>query len=83
MDALARDGLTRNDLCLGTAGSMIVACPRCGEEHFREFTQPPEYEICFSCGDNMKRMLKRDLDTVWKPLRRMLGWKIKGEDNDA
>ena len=82
VDALARDGLTRDDLCLGTVGSMIVACTRCGEEHFRESTQPPEYESCFSCpdGGDMKRMLRRDLDAVWRPLWRTLGWKIKGED---
>jgi hypothetical protein len=34
----------------GTAGSFIMACPICGEEHFRH--EPNDFERCFDDGDH-------------------------------
>jgi hypothetical protein len=38
---------------LGSAGSFILACPTCGEEHFREIPRP-EWERCFTCHGPME-----------------------------
>lgn len=44
-----RDGVR---YCLGSEGSMILGCPKCGEEHFRESIRHPEN--CFSCHTRME-----------------------------
>lgn len=81
-------GLNRDErlaaYCRGSAGGIIIACITCGAEHFREEAalEHPEWESCFGCNETGKMipMLKADLDTLWKPLWRRLGQKIKGED---
>jgi hypothetical protein len=52
---------------LGSAGSLILGCDRCGAEHFREWADPND--TCFICrGHVMRPMHLDDLATVWRPL---------------
>ena len=65
---------------LGSAGSLILGCPKCGEEHFRQcgeehfrtYHSPNEY--CFTCHKQpMEPIALKDLTTKWDPL-----WIAKG-----
>ena len=68
---------------LGSAGSLIVACPKCGEEHFREARnyfgpEPlgnPSWHKCFECGSQMEPIAIRDLSR-WRRFWRSLGWNV-------
>jgi hypothetical protein len=56
---------------LGSAGSLIVACPKCGEEHFRD--RRSEHERCFTCCGPMEMVALADLRAKWDPL-----WEASG-----
>lgn len=70
------------DYILGSAGSLIIACENCGEEHFREphdYFSHPEWHKCFTCRNPKQQMLPIDiaeLETKWHPFWRKLGYKI-------
>lgn len=52
---------------LGTAGSVIMVCRTCGEEHFRD--SPSEHERCFQGHGQMHPLKLSDLPhfhEVWK-----------------
>ncbi len=75
----------RDEYVLGSAGSFITGCSKCGradEECFRETPYHPQWEWCRNCNssDHMKIMMKADLADIWHPLWRKLGYEIKGED---
>ena len=67
---------------LGSAGSLILACHKCGEEHFREPSNyfgpkpsgDPAWHKCFSCGTQMEPIRIDELDSRWRPFWRHLGW---------
>ena len=67
----------------GTAGSLILACPKCGEEHFRDFHYfyHPEWAVCFTCKpkQQMEPILISELESRWKPFWRSLGLTLTGE----
>ena len=62
---------------LGSAGSLVLCCPQCGEEHFREprnyFGKPPigekSWHRCFSCPacTQMEPIRIDELEIRWKP----------------
>lgn len=57
---------------LGSAGSIILACPKCGEEHFRGYHST--HDRCFTCPNQpMEMVALKDLETKWHPL-----WLAKG-----
>jgi len=71
---------------LGSAGSLILACPKCGEEHFRD---PDNYAFfrergggvqnfdnCFSCRTRMEPIRMDELESRWKPFWRRLGHEV-------
>lgn len=70
------------DYLLGSAGSLIIACQNCGEEHFREppnYFDHPEWHKCFTCTNPSQQMVPIDineLETKWKPFWRKLGHTI-------
>ena len=59
----------------GNAGSLILACEKCGEEHFRggEYFNHPEWETCFTCRTPMAPIKIDELETKWKPFWLSLG----------
>ena len=60
----------REQFLVGSAGSFILCCPRCGEEHFAGI---PHAECCFTCSDSLcEPVLRRELDSRWRPLWRCL-----------
>lgn len=67
-------------LC-GTIGSIILACDKCGEEHFREpwhyFIHPPEWEKCWNCRKVMEPIRIDELETRWKPFWLSLGHTVR------
>ena len=75
----AHDGV---EYLLGSAGSLILACSKCGEEHFRDsndyFRHPLNCEQCFACHNDMAPIRMDELETVWKPFWRGLGWAVVG-----
>ena len=61
---------------LGTGGSLILACPVCGAEHFREPSnyfgpEPwgnPTWHHCFHCPNVQMEPIRMDeLESRWKP----------------
>jgi len=68
----------------GTAGSTIMACSKCGEEHFREATDvfreheglTPCTENCFTCHTQMEPIRMDELKNRWYPFWRSLGWEV-------
>lgn len=70
---------------LGTSGSLILACSKCGEEHFRSKSdywfrkEPIKWEKCFTCGTQMEPIRMDELENRWKPFWRSLGWKVSGD----
>jgi hypothetical protein len=72
---------------LGSAGSFIIGCERCGAEHFREaheYFAHPEWYNCFTCKPRQQMVPIRvdELETKWKPLWRSLGYAVKGDPCD-
>jgi hypothetical protein len=70
---------------LGSAGSLILACEKCGEEHFREafnYFRNPEWHTCFTCGREQKMVpiLLDELETKWKPFWLSLGDLVRDKD---
>jgi len=68
----------------GSAGSIIMACPKCGEEHFRGHEVLPgafgrgPYGNCWTCRDVPMELQRFDeLDSKWYPLWHSLGHKIR------
>lgn len=59
---------------VGSAGSLILGCPKCGEEHFRNYHS--EHERCFTCRVPMEKIALRDLKTKWAPLWEASGCRI-------
>lgn len=55
------------EVAKGTAGSMILSCPNCGRDCFRQIVHNIEWEICRKCSTQMEFVLKKDLETRWKP----------------
>lgn len=75
------------EYCVGSAGSLILGCPKCGEEHFRcKLTYHNRVisnninENCFSCGEPMEAIRADELETKWKPLWKSLGWKVWSDE---
>ena len=68
-------------LC-GSAGSLILACPKCGEEHFRDPanyfgpTGQPNWHRCFSCQTQMEPIRMDELEARWKPFWQGLGFTV-------
>lgn len=67
--------VTAHDIyCLGSAGSFLLACRECGDEHFRRATdyfRHPEWFRCFNqqCKSGQLMPIRYDdLETFWKPL---------------
>lgn len=60
--------------CLGSAGSFSVACPNCGDEHYREasdYFRNPEWYECFNLDCKKEKLLPvclKDIESFWKPL---------------
>ncbi len=58
---------------LGTAGSLILCCPNCGEEHFREASNyfgpngQPDWHKCFTCKTQMEPIRVDEIESRWKP----------------
>lgn len=68
----------------GTAGSLIVACPKCAEEHFRnpyDYFAHPEWHKC-SCKTQMEPIRMDELEARWKPFWKSLGHQVRGIDYD-
>jgi hypothetical protein len=68
----------------GTAGSLILCCARCGEEHFRDplnYFGNPERHTCMTCRPKQQMVPIRmdELESKWKPLWRSLGILVKGD----
>lgn len=68
-------------LC-ASAGGLILACSKCGEEHFREashyFGQPACWELCLTCQTQMEPIRVDELETRWYPFWHSLGHVIPG-----
>lgn len=72
---------------LGSAGSLILACPKCGDEIF---SRPEQYFIgddvtakmkCFSCRLALLEPINMtELETRWKPFWQSLGHEVRGID---
>ncbi len=41
----------KEEYVYGTAGSLVMVCPKCKREHFRQFYSPHEPQYCIWCGD--------------------------------
>lgn len=70
--------------CTGTAGSPILACPICAEEHFRDRIDVANmingvrtFEKCFTCPDSTMEPIREDeVESRWKPFWKSLGHKV-------
>lgn len=64
-------------LC-GTAGSLIVACTVCGEEHFRDFHYfyNPDWYQCFSGHGQLVPIRMDELESKWYQLWESLGFQV-------
>jgi len=67
--------ITLSDIyCLGSGGSFMVACPKCGDEHFREASDyfgHPEWYKCFNANcehENLLPVRFAEIESFWKPL---------------
>lgn len=58
----------------------ILACPKCGEEHFRDafhIELHEDYtEHCFSCGAKMELIKMDELESRWVPFWVSLGFEV-------
>lgn len=74
---------------MGTAGSLIIACQKCAQEHFRDpvdYFAHPDWHKCFTCRDPKQQMVPiklDDLETKWKPFWRSLGHSVDGDSPDS
>ena len=65
------------------AGSLILACPKCGEEHFRYAFHAlflGRRERCFACQTWMEPIRTDELETRWEPFWRSLGFHVYADD---
>lgn len=55
-------------LC-GSAGSLILSCPRCGRDRFRDpltyWHHPPEWERCFKDGTVLEPVRVDEVESRW------------------
>lgn len=68
---------------LGTAGSLILCCPKCGEEHFREpdnYFHHQDWHKCFSCQTQMEPIRIDELKSRWKPFWKRINAPGRNED---
>lgn len=71
-----KNTLTYNGIeyALGSGGSLLLSCPICGRDRFREahfyFTRPdPESERCFDHPDTPLEPVKEsEIESRWRPL---------------
>lgn len=64
---------------LGGVGSLVLACPKCGDESYRDaedWKAMRPVESCAGCGPlHIKRPIRiDDLDRKWLPLWASNGW---------
>ena len=58
---------------LGSAGSLVLCCPKCGEEHFRRASNyfgpngQPDWHKCYACKAQMEPVRIDELYSRWKP----------------
>jgi len=70
-------------LC-GTAGSLILACTVCGDEHFRDhrYFMNPSWHTCF-CGHGRMVPIRIDeLESRWFPFWESLGIEVVRDSED-
>jgi len=72
----------------GSAGSLILACPSCGEEHFRDpydYFGPRKcrFDKCYTCRTQMEPIRMDELETRWYPFWKSLGWEIVDGKNQS
>ena len=58
---------------LGAAGSLVLGCPKCGEEHFRDadnYFSHPEWHTCMTCPyeQRMEPVKVDEIETRWRPI---------------
>jgi len=70
------------EYAVGSAGSLILACPKCGQEHFRSTsnyfgpTGQPNWHKCYNCQTQMEPIRIDELESRWKPFWRSLGFEV-------
>lgn len=56
----------------GSAASLILSCPNCGRDRFREavhyFGHDPAWEKCFECTTVLEPVRVDEIETKWRPL---------------
>jgi len=60
---------------VGTAGSLILCCPKCGEEHFRapeNYFDHPSWHRCYTCKTQMEPVRIDELKSRWRPFWKSL-----------
>ena len=65
----------------GSAGSLIIACEKCGDEHFRDtddYFRNPDWHKCFVCKPKQQMVPIKisELQTKWKPFWLSLGMEV-------
>lgn len=76
---LLRDGV---EYLLGSANSLVIACEKCGDEHFRDendYFRNPEWHKCFACKDPKQQMVPIRFDELiskWEPFWLSLGHEV-------
>ncbi len=56
----------------GSAGSLILCCPKCGRDRFRDpidyWHRDPTWEKCFTCETVMEPIRMDEIETKWRPI---------------
>lgn len=61
---------------VGSAGSLILCCPVCGHQAFREHVNLEHMENCFDGHGRMELVKLSDLESRWRPLAIANGIKL-------
>lgn len=55
----------------GSAGSLILCCDKCGEEHFRDvdnYFLHTEWHKCMTCRNQMQPVKEKEMFKKWYPI---------------